>query len=44
MQSHKGPNLTAIDPRTQRIVPLFNPRTQDWVEHFMLREQGELWR
>ena len=30
----RGPNLTAIDPRTKRIVPLFNPRIQDWGEHF----------
>ncbi len=33
---YKGPNLTVIDPRTKRIVPLFNPRTQDWREHFEL--------
>lgn len=33
----KGPNLSAIDPRTKRIVPLFNPRKQDWETHFALR-------
>ena len=33
---HKGPNLTAIDPDTTRIVPLFNPRLQIWEEHFRL--------
>jgi len=31
---HKGPNLTAIDPLTGRIVPLFHPREQQWTEHF----------
>ena len=31
---YKGPNLSAIDAKTKRIVPLFNPRTQDWHAHF----------
>ncbi len=31
---HKGPNLTAIDPITKEVVPLFNPRHQQWVAHF----------
>lgn len=31
---HKGSNLTGIDPRTEEIVELFNPRTQKWEEHF----------
>lgn len=35
---HKGPNLTSIDPATNRLVPLFNPRTDNWSEHFMLDE------
>jgi len=30
----KGPNLSAIDPKTKRTVPLFNPRRQDWNNHF----------
>lgn len=30
----KGPNLSAIDPETGEVVVLFNPRTQDWDEHF----------
>ncbi|MGI8972368.1 MAG: HNH endonuclease [Dehalococcoidia bacterium] len=33
---HKGPNLTGIDPETGEIIPLFNPRTQRWDEHFAL--------
>ncbi|MGA2253967.1 MAG: HNH endonuclease signature motif containing protein [Thermoguttaceae bacterium] len=31
---HKGPNLSAIDPETGTLVPIFNPRTQTWQEHF----------
>ena len=34
---HKGPNLTSIDPDTQEIVPLFNPRRALWSSHFVLR-------
>ena len=33
---NKGPNLAAIDPLSNEIVPLFNPRIQDWSEHFEL--------
>jgi hypothetical protein len=33
----KGPNLSAIDPRTGKLVRLFNPRRQRWVNHFVLR-------
>jgi hypothetical protein len=32
--SHKGSNLTGIDPDTGEIAELFNPRTQDWNDHF----------
>ncbi|MCA9100384.1 MAG: HNH endonuclease [Planctomycetales bacterium] len=31
---HKGPNLTGIDPITDTVVMLFDPRTQSWAEHF----------
>jgi hypothetical protein len=34
---HKGPNLTGIDPDTNAVVTLFNPRTQRWNEHFALQ-------
>lgn len=34
--SHKGTNLTGIDPETGEIVPLFNPRQHPWEEHFLL--------
>ena len=30
----KSSNLTGIDPVTGEIVPLFNPRTADWTDHF----------
>ena len=31
---HKGPNLTGIDPETNRIIPLFHPRHESWSDHF----------
>ncbi len=30
----KATAVTAIDPETDEVVPLFNPRTQMWDEHF----------
>jgi 5-methylcytosine-specific restriction endonuclease McrA len=30
----KGPNIAAIDPVTNRLVPLFNPRINKWKSHF----------
>ena len=35
--SHKGPNITGIDPQTGQVTALFNPRTQVWQEHLSLR-------
>lgn len=32
----KGTDLASIDPLSSEITPLFNPRTQIWVEHFAL--------
>lgn len=32
----KGPNLTGIDPDTNKLTPLFNPRQDRWVDHFKL--------
>jgi hypothetical protein len=34
---HKGTNLVSIEPLTGAVTPLFNPRTQNWAEHFELR-------
>ena len=31
---HKGNRVAARDPMSGEIVPLFNPRTQIWNEHF----------
>jgi hypothetical protein len=31
---YKGPNLSGIDPNSGEVVTLFNPRRQQWDEHF----------
>ncbi len=36
--SHKGANLTGIDPETGEITALFNPRQDSWEEHFRLSD------
>jgi 5-methylcytosine-specific restriction endonuclease McrA len=36
--SHKGTNLTGVDPVTGHIVALFNPRLQVWDDHFRLSD------
>lgn len=30
----KGSDASSFDPATDLLVPLFNPRTDDWSEHF----------
>lgn len=35
---HKGSDLGSFDPETGEFSFLFNPRTQEWIEHFT-REQ-----
>ena len=37
---HKSHRITAIDPQTDEMVLLFNPRAQDWNEHFTWTEDG----
>ena len=32
----KGSNLASLDPQTDAVTPLFNPRRQTWQEHFCL--------
>ena len=32
--------LAGVDPQTQEIVPIFNPRQQKWSEHFVWKDQG----
>lgn len=31
---HKGPNLSGVDPVSGAIVTLFNPRKNEWADHF----------
>ena len=33
---HKGTNLSSIDPHSGAVVPLYNPRSDSWNEHFAL--------
>jgi hypothetical protein len=33
---HKGPNVGSFDPETGQLVPFFNPRTQQWEDHFRI--------
>ena len=37
---HKSNKTTAVDPASGETVPLFNPRTQQWFEHFHWTEDG----
>ena len=38
--SHKGDRLTAIDPETQLVAALFNPRMERWDDHFAWSDGG----
>ena len=31
---YKGSDIASIDPDDGHLTPLFNPRTEDWAEHF----------
>ena len=33
---HKGPNLAGLDPETDTMTRLYDPRRQDWDEHFRI--------
>jgi hypothetical protein len=35
---HKGPNVAGVDQSNGQIVPLFNPRTDVWTDHFAWSE------
>src|SRR5262245_48938703 len=37
---HKGLQTTARDSETGEVVPLFNPRTQAWRQHFAWTSDG----
>lgn len=36
--AYKGPNLTSIDPDSGIVSRLFNPRQDDWNDHFLVRD------
>jgi len=38
--NHKSDKTTATDPKTQQEVRLFNPRTDEWNEHFEWSEDA----
>jgi len=38
---HKNDRIAALDPETDEIVRLFNPRLEDWQEHFAWSADGE---
>lgn len=33
---HKGPNLSSLDPQSNQLVRLYNPRVDAWDKHFKL--------
>jgi hypothetical protein len=35
--AHKGPNVAGIDPQTNQLTRLFNPRLDRWEDHFRWR-------
>ncbi len=37
---HKADKTHEKDPETKKVVPLFNPRTQNWFEHFCWSPDG----
>ena len=38
---YKGTRIVALDPLTDEIVPLFNPRQQPWSAHFSWSEGAD---
>ena len=38
--NHKWMKISGIDPASGETVPLFNPRAEQWVEHFCWDETG----
>jgi len=31
---YKGSDIASLDPQTDQLTPLFNPRIQEWNDHF----------
>jgi hypothetical protein len=40
--SHKSDRIAALDPLTDEIVSLFDPRRQVWHEHFAWEDDGAI--
>jgi hypothetical protein len=38
--NYKGSQIEAEDPVTKSLTSLFNPRTQNWAEHFAWSDDG----
>jgi HNH endonuclease len=38
--SYKSSKTKAVDPETNHLVKIFNPRTQNWNEHFDFSQEG----
>jgi 5-methylcytosine-specific restriction endonuclease McrA len=38
----KGTDLGSLDPETGLLTPFFNPRTQQWRDHFALKPEGQI--
>jgi D-arabinose 1-dehydrogenase-like Zn-dependent alcohol dehydrogenase len=38
--SYKWVKSEAVDPLTDEMIPLYNPRTQEWQEHFRWSNDG----
>src|SRR5437764_12414395 len=38
--NYKGDRIIGFDPETAETIPLFNPRTQNWFEHFRWSDDG----
>lgn len=38
--SYKGTQTSKIEPETRKMIALFNPRRQNWSEHFDWSEDG----
>lgn len=39
---HKASNFASIDPAGGERVNLFNPREQNWIDHFALGQEGNI--
>jgi len=40
--TYKGEQITARYPQSGRLVPLFNPRRQNWFRHFRWSRDGTI--